>query len=451
MKLSEQTSTFRASLLDQYRERASGVLHLGAHKGQEREIYKKFDLKVMWVEANPEIFKQLEANIASYEGNVALCALVADVPERQYDFHISNNSDGVSSSLYKFGEHASGPDSLWPDLGLEMVNKISLRSTTLDLLYRNKRVEFENYDFWVLDLQGAELLALKGAAEALALCKYLYVEVSLVEVYEEGVLWEQLQSFLTDHGFVALWQPEISHDDVLFCKYDLISLDVEKFQTDHYQRHNASRLDHLASLQLGITGKNVLEIAAGIGDHTTFYLEENCRVTATDVRPENILYLKSRFKSDTNVNVRHFDMDNSKPFDEYFDLIHCYGALYHSAKPKELVEKMATMAETLICETCVSVEGSGEYLVGEPSHNLTQAFSGTGCRPSRSWLWNVLQSNYEFVYSTRTQPDHEEFPLNWRSANNPNNRLTRCVFVASHSQIENANLVPRLIDEHDTE
>ena len=57
--------------------------------------------------------------------------------------------------------------------------------------------------------------------------------------------------------------------------------DVEgTFHSWHYLRHNARRLEHLASLQIPIRGKSVLEIGAGIGDHSSYYLDRGCTVTS---------------------------------------------------------------------------------------------------------------------------------------------------------------------------
>ena len=41
----------------------SGVLHIGAHLGQEAESYDSANAKVIWVEAIPDVFKQLEIDI----------------------------------------------------------------------------------------------------------------------------------------------------------------------------------------------------------------------------------------------------------------------------------------------------------------------------------------------------------------------------------------------------
>ena len=61
---------------------------------------------------------------------------------------------------------------------------------------------------------------------------------------------------------------------------------LEGFRSDHYQRHNRRRQEHLATLELPIAGRSVLEVGAGIGDHTAFFTDRGCRVTATDGRPE---------------------------------------------------------------------------------------------------------------------------------------------------------------------
>lgn len=59
-------------------KQAIGVLHIGAHYGQESSYYYQNGLKVIWVEALPDIFKKLQSNISCYENLIAFCALVGD-------------------------------------------------------------------------------------------------------------------------------------------------------------------------------------------------------------------------------------------------------------------------------------------------------------------------------------------------------------------------------------
>jgi hypothetical protein len=55
------------------------------------------------------------------------------------------------------------------------------------------------------------------------------------------------------------------------------------FHSSSYLLHNEKRLIHLKSLNLLITGQ-VLEVGAGIGDFTPFFIEHGCIITATDGR-----------------------------------------------------------------------------------------------------------------------------------------------------------------------
>lgn len=197
---------------------ASGVLHLGAHEGQERDKYRALDLPVLWVEANPSTFEALLSNIKSYKNQRALCALLADTDGRQEEFHISNNHRGVSSSMFHFGQFGEGDRSLWPDQNLTMLNHITLTTSQLDSVLSDNAIDAANYDFWVLDLQGAELLALKGASQSVKTCKAILAEASTVEVYKGGVLWEELSQALSQLGFSPLWRPCREHDDILFVR-----------------------------------------------------------------------------------------------------------------------------------------------------------------------------------------------------------------------------------------
>ena len=59
------------------------------------------------------------------------------------------------------------------------------------------------------------------------------------------------------------------------------------FRSPWYQRHNQRRQEHLASLQLDLVGKSVLEVGAGVGDHTFYFLDRDCTVVSVEARREN--------------------------------------------------------------------------------------------------------------------------------------------------------------------
>ncbi len=208
----------RLARLDERQRLAKGVLHLGAHLGQESDSYAAMSLPVIWVEALPHIYERLQQRLQAFPDQSALCAVLGDEDGKQVKFNVSNNWEGVSSSIFDFGPYGSGEQSLWPEIGLTMVESQMLQMKTLDQLAASARVDLSQFDFWVLDLQGAELLALKGATNSLRHCKSMLVEISQQCVYEGGVLWSELNRHILAAGFRPLWNPEKIHDEVLFIR-----------------------------------------------------------------------------------------------------------------------------------------------------------------------------------------------------------------------------------------
>ena len=76
----------------------------------------------------------------------------------------------------------------------------------------------DEYNHWIVDLQGSELLFFKGAEEALKSCNSISVEVSKVNYYEGGVLWNELASWLNERNFYPTTSPEKNHTEILFKK-----------------------------------------------------------------------------------------------------------------------------------------------------------------------------------------------------------------------------------------
>lgn len=224
------------------------------------------------------------------------------------------------------------------------------------------------------------------------------------------------------------------------------SVNNDYFQSDHYQRHNQRRQEHLATLGLPLHRKSVLEVGAGIGDHTSYFLDRGCTVTSTDGRVDLLSILKKRHRS---VKTFEWDAELSPPNAvKAHQIVYCYGLLYHIANPDYLLRNLANLtSEILLLETCVSYgEGSIINTVQECQDDPTQALNGMGCRPTRSWILSCLKSLFPFAYITRTQPWHIEFPLNWDVNPSANATLSRAVFVASRSELLLNSLTEYLVD-----
>jgi SAM-dependent methyltransferase len=220
---------------------------------------------------------------------------------------------------------------------------------------------------------------------------------------------------------------------------------VPAFQTEAYRRHTSRRLEHLASLGLELAGKSVLEVGAGIGEHTSFYLDRGCRVLATDARPENVSALRKRFP---DCRAGRLDLGaGPAPLRERFDVVHAYGLLYHVGDPESAIRFMSSCCDgMLLLETVVHPSSDGPNAVAEDARDPTQASDGFGCRPGRCWLFHVLRSHFGHVYVPITQPRHEEFPLEWDAV--PPARHARAIFVCSRTPLVLPSLSDELVSRH---
>src|ERR1051326_8909816 len=210
------------------------------------------------------------------------------------------------------------------------------------------------------------------------------------------------------------------------------------FRSAHYARHNARRLEHLASLGLSLTHKTVLEPGAGVGDHSLFYLDRGCSVTAMEPRIDNYNEMVATCRRyGAKFTPMNADVWALEGLGDSFDIVHVYGVLYHLDDPKRALRAMAARCQgLLLLETCVSFGNDLSINpVDERADVPSQSVAGRGCRPTRPWLMRELAPLFEHVYVPWPQPSHEEFPYDW-SKPWPPNALARAVFVASRKPLQ---------------
>ena len=167
----------------------TGVLHVGAHLGEEASDYEKFGwAPVIWVEAQPNLVKVLNSKLDPSKHKVVEAAIWEEdgVPLK---LHIASNSQ--STSLLNFGSHADS----YPDI--TFVSEIDVSTKRLDSIIKPDEMP----NFINLDLQGVELSAIKSLGKLLLSVDYIYTEVNKNEVYEGGTLVTDLDEFLVVNGF----------------------------------------------------------------------------------------------------------------------------------------------------------------------------------------------------------------------------------------------------------
>lgn len=182
-------------LIDKYNFRPRGVLHVGASHGEEYEAYMaEHVVDQVWIEAIPEIACKCSAKVKDNQDARVFNNCISDKSGKVVTFHVTSNV-GQSSSILPLKKHAE----IYPSIVVE--KKLTLTTITIDKLLKRHQINAAQYDFMNIDLQGAELLALKGATNTLKSINYIYCEVNTAELYEGCPMVEEIDAFLYQFGF----------------------------------------------------------------------------------------------------------------------------------------------------------------------------------------------------------------------------------------------------------
>lgn len=173
----------------------TGIIHIGARYAEELEYYKAHDVNnILWIEADPEAANKLKQITSSHPGSKVAMFAAADTNGTITLRKTSN--DGHSSSILKLKNHLLH----YPDI-IE-TKTFEVPSYRLDQFLSPE--EQKNYNFLVLDIQGAELIALKGATGILHNIDAIITETNYDELYAGGVLVQDLDAFLANYNFTRV-------------------------------------------------------------------------------------------------------------------------------------------------------------------------------------------------------------------------------------------------------
>jgi len=170
----------------------TGALHIGAHDCEELGFYDKLGLQktdIIWIDAVEAKVKEAQEK----EIPNVYHALITDKDDEEIDFHVSNNVQ--SSSIYAFGTHA------YEHPTVVYVDEIKMKSITIDTFFERNGFDASKYNFWNFDIQGAELVALKGSLKSMKPVQAIYLEVSTKELYIGCGLIGEIDTFLAEYGY----------------------------------------------------------------------------------------------------------------------------------------------------------------------------------------------------------------------------------------------------------
>lgn len=171
----------------------TGSLHVGAHDCEELGTYQRlFEIlpeNMLWIDALQDKVTQSTARGIP---NVYY-AVISDKDGDTVSFKRTNNDQ--SSSILSLGTHTQHH----PEVVVTGIT--SHTTTTIDTFMKQNNKDPSKYDFWNFDIQGAEMLALKGAESSIKYVKALYLEVNTEEVYKGCPLIGDIDTYLGERGF----------------------------------------------------------------------------------------------------------------------------------------------------------------------------------------------------------------------------------------------------------
>ena len=171
-------------LVEDFNVKPKSILHVGAHLAEESLVYdKNFNVPVLWIEAQPKLCLELRKTL-NPQTNTVVEACVFEKDDELLTFNISSNSQ--SSSILQFGTHAN----TYPNV--KVTEKVTVKTKRLDTILAGKEVP----DFVNLDIQGAELKALKSLGILISKVQVIYTEVNKWNVYDGCDIIRDIDDYL---------------------------------------------------------------------------------------------------------------------------------------------------------------------------------------------------------------------------------------------------------------
>ena len=179
-------------LVQKYNLQIDGVIHIGAHLGQELSIYKELSIdKIVFFEPQKAIFGKLKKALTDTK-NIKLYNLALGNETGSIKMYIDSYNQGSSSVLKPKLHLKQHPHILFEREELVNIDK-------LDNIINSK-----DYNLINMDVQGFELEVLKGGINCIKNINYIITEVNREEVYENCAKIDELDEFLYNHGFVRV-------------------------------------------------------------------------------------------------------------------------------------------------------------------------------------------------------------------------------------------------------
>ena len=235
------------AMLREHNIEPRGVIQAGAHEGNEVQYFLEHGFeRILLIEANPDLADKLRSRFAN-EPRVTIANAAASDTEGACTFNIATG-DAQSSSMLDPTLHKK----IYK--GIEFQKTIEVRTARIDTLVHEAGFTPADFNMIVLDIQGAEIMALRGATEQLKHTHAVLSEFSNTELYKGSGTLTDLRALLNENALhlaaeEANWHP--TWGDCFFVRKPVIQMSDlgsnGRFANQLFQH----AFLHLAAQQLG--------------------------------------------------------------------------------------------------------------------------------------------------------------------------------------------------------
>jgi FkbM family methyltransferase len=198
---------------------------------QSIEFYNVFpNSKIYAFECNPNTIDLCKNNIKQYSDRITLIeGAVCD-----YDGTITFYPINQKKTITTWKDGNPGASSIFKSNGMYTIetyiqDEITTMCHRLDSVMNKYNIS--KVDIIWMDLQGAELLALKGLGNYLQNVKYIHTEVSYKEMYSGQVMFDELHKYILSNDFIIKnnlsltgWQEDVIYEKINHKYFDIVIL-----------------------------------------------------------------------------------------------------------------------------------------------------------------------------------------------------------------------------------
>ncbi|MFM6358040.1 MAG: FkbM family methyltransferase [Planktothrix sp.] len=174
----------------------NGIIWIGAYDGKTLKRLNLPDtVKTLLIDANPNAVERLQTNFAE-SPNIQVVQAAISNHNDAVTLHLTSLES--SSSILPWKQYSE----IYPNI--KEIQQLTLPSLTLDTLLEQLNLSPTDFNILILDIQGAEFLALEGASQLLNTLDGIYTSIYYQELFEGCALAEQVDQFLSDYQFLRV-------------------------------------------------------------------------------------------------------------------------------------------------------------------------------------------------------------------------------------------------------